>query len=77
MAPSADMFEMGVKVQVLRKGTFFAPRAARLTRLRAYDSLEELPPTLAATLDATCSAARSRRSGRRPSATSPPAIPRG
>lgn len=30
MAPSADMFEMGVKVQVLKKGTLFAMRAQRL-----------------------------------------------
>ncbi len=52
MAPSADMFELGVKVQVLRKGTFFAPRAARLYEAyRAYGGLEELPPTLAATLE--------------------------
>src|SRR5206468_10061702 len=27
MAPAADMFELGVKVQVLRRGTFFAPRS--------------------------------------------------
>ena len=27
MAPSADMFEMGVKVQVLKTGTMFAMRA--------------------------------------------------
>ena len=30
MAPAADMFELGVKVQVLRRGTMFAPRAGRL-----------------------------------------------
>ncbi|HEY1721598.1 MAG TPA: PfaD family polyunsaturated fatty acid/polyketide biosynthesis protein [Magnetospirillaceae bacterium] len=30
MAPSADMFELGVKVQVLKKGTMFAMRAQRL-----------------------------------------------
>ena len=37
MAPAADMFEMGVKVQVLKRGTMFAMRAARLYELyRAY-----------------------------------------
>jgi trans-AT polyketide synthase, acyltransferase and oxidoreductase domains len=29
MAPSADMFEMGVKVQVLKTGTMFAMRAQK------------------------------------------------
>ena len=32
MAPAADMFEMGVKVQVLKRGTMFAMRAAKLYR---------------------------------------------
>ena len=35
MAPAADMFELGVKVQVLRRGTMFAVRAARLHELYA------------------------------------------
>jgi len=44
MAPAADMFEMGVKVQVLKRGTMFAMRAARLYELyRAYDGLESIP----------------------------------
>lgn len=44
MAPAADMFEMGVKVQVLRRGTMFAVRAARLYELyRSHDSLEAIP----------------------------------
>jgi trans-AT polyketide synthase, acyltransferase and oxidoreductase domains len=44
MAPSADMFEAGVEVQVLRKGTLFAQRAALLARLyRGHDSTEALP----------------------------------
>ncbi len=30
MAPSADMFELGVKVQVLKRGTMFALRASKL-----------------------------------------------
>ncbi len=38
MAPAADMFEMGVKVQVLKRGTLFAMRAAKLYELyRAHD----------------------------------------
>ena len=44
MAPAADMFEMGVKVQVLRHGTLFAPRALKLYELyRAYSALEAIP----------------------------------
>jgi trans-AT polyketide synthase, acyltransferase and oxidoreductase domains len=44
MAPSADMFELGVKVQVLRKGTLFPQRAARLHELyQAHASLDEIP----------------------------------
>jgi trans-AT polyketide synthase/acyltransferase/oxidoreductase domain-containing protein len=33
MAPAADMFEMGVKVQVLKRGTMFAMRAQKLFEL--------------------------------------------
>lgn len=33
MAPAADMFEMGVKVQVLQRGTLFASRAKKLYEL--------------------------------------------
>lgn len=45
MAPAADMFEMGVNVQVLKRGTMFALRARRLYELyRAHDGLEALPP---------------------------------
>ncbi len=44
MAPAADMFEMGVRVQVLKRGTMFAMRAARLYEVfRDYDSLEAIP----------------------------------
>lgn len=44
MAPSADMFELGVKVQVLKRGTMFAVRARELYDLyRTFDSLEGLP----------------------------------
>jgi trans-AT polyketide synthase/acyltransferase/oxidoreductase domain-containing protein len=52
MAPAADMFEMGVKVQVLKRGTMFPMRAARLYDLyRAYPSLEALPATERAALE--------------------------
>ncbi len=45
MAPAGDMFELGVKVQVLKRGTMFAMRAARLYDLYCrYDSLESIPP---------------------------------
>ena len=45
MAPAADMFEMGVKVQVLKRGTMFPMRAAKLYELyRAYPSWEAIPP---------------------------------
>lgn len=44
MAPAADMFEMGVKVQVLKRGTMFPMRAAKLYELyRAHPSLDALP----------------------------------
>jgi len=44
MAPSADMFEMGVKVQVLKRGTMFAVRASKLYELyRNYDCFSDIP----------------------------------
>jgi len=44
VAPSADMFEMGVTVQVLKRGTMFPMRAAKLYELyRSCGSLEEIP----------------------------------
>jgi trans-AT polyketide synthase/acyltransferase/oxidoreductase domain-containing protein len=44
MAPAADMFEMGVRVQVLKRGTMFPMRAAKLYDLyRANAGLEALP----------------------------------
>ncbi len=43
-APAGDMFEIGAKVQVLKKGVFFPARANKLYMLYSqYDSLEELP----------------------------------
>lgn len=44
MAPAADMFEMGVTVQVLKRGTMFPMRAAKLYELyRAHASLDDIP----------------------------------
>lgn len=44
MAPSADMFEMGVKVQVLKRGTMFAPRASKLYEIYShYNTWAEVP----------------------------------
>jgi PfaD family protein len=44
MAPAADMFEMGVKVQVLKRGTMFAMRAAKLHELyRTCDGIDQIP----------------------------------
>ena len=44
MAPAADMFELGVEVQVLRRGSMFAVRARKLYELyRAYSGWESIP----------------------------------
>jgi PfaD family protein len=52
MAPAADMFEMGVKVQVLKRGTMFPMRAAKLYELyRSYSGLDVLPATERTTLE--------------------------
>jgi trans-AT polyketide synthase/acyltransferase/oxidoreductase domain-containing protein len=52
MAPSADMFELGVKVQVLRRGTLFAARAGQLYEAyRKYSALEDIPTTLRTKLE--------------------------
>ena len=52
MAPAADMFELGVEVQVLQRGTMFGVRAKKLYELyRAHDSLESIPADVAATLE--------------------------
>ncbi len=52
MAPAADMFEMGVKVQVLTRGTLFAVRAGRLYELyRSLDSLAAMPAAVRAELE--------------------------
>ncbi len=44
MAPAADMFELGVEVQVLRRETMFGVRARKLYEIyRAYPSLDAVP----------------------------------
>ena len=46
MAPAADMFEMGVKVQVLKRGTMFPLRASKLYDLYCrHESFETLAET--------------------------------
>ena len=44
MAPAADMFEMGGKVQVLKRGTMFAMRASKLYELYVrYNRFDQVP----------------------------------
>nr|ASV46809.1 acyl-carrier-protein [uncultured bacterium]ASV47021.1 hypothetical protein [uncultured bacterium] len=53
-APAGDMFEMGAKVQVVRKGTLFAARANKLYQLyRQYDSLAEIDSQMRRTIETT------------------------
>jgi trans-AT polyketide synthase, acyltransferase and oxidoreductase domains len=52
MAPAADMFELGVKLQVLKRGTMFGVRAAKLYEaFVAYPSLEAIPASERARLE--------------------------
>ncbi len=45
MAPASDMFEMGVKLQVLKRGTLFPMRGQKLSDIyQAYGSIDEIPP---------------------------------
>lgn len=54
MAPAADMFEMGVDVQVLKRGTMFSMRAASLYELyRNHESIEQISPPERAKLEKT------------------------
>ncbi|MFF4590698.1 ACP S-malonyltransferase [Streptomyces sp. NPDC001388] len=53
-APAGDLFELGAKVQVLRKGVFFPVRANKLFSLYShYDSLDEIPHKTRALLERT------------------------
>jgi len=52
MAPAADMFELGVKLQVLRRGTLFASRAAQLYQLyRDHGGLGDITASVLAKLE--------------------------
>ena len=52
MAPAADMFELGAKVQVLKRGTMFAMRASKLYDLyRAHDDYYQIPSQDRATIE--------------------------
>jgi trans-AT polyketide synthase/acyltransferase/oxidoreductase domain-containing protein len=54
MCPAADMFEMGVKVQVLKRGTMFPMRATKMYELyREYPSLDAIPASEKAALEKT------------------------
>lgn len=54
MAPAADMFEMGVKVQVLKRGTMFAMRAQKLFELyRQYPEWNAIPAADRGTIEKT------------------------
>jgi len=65
MAPAADMFDEGVKLQVLKKGTMFPSRAAKLYDLFIkYPSLEAIPQEMMARLEKQVLSSRSPRSGR-------------
>jgi len=46
-APAGDMFEIGARVQVLKKGVFFPTRANKLFMLyNHYNALEEIPESI-------------------------------
>jgi trans-AT polyketide synthase, acyltransferase and oxidoreductase domains len=54
MAPAVDMFEMGVKLQVLKRGTMFAMRGNKLYDIyKKYASIEEIPEIEKASLEKT------------------------
>ncbi|WP_417694851.1 ACP S-malonyltransferase [Roseibium sp.] len=51
-APSGEMFELGSKVQVLKKGVFFPARAEKLVGIyRQHDSLDQIDPKLRSQLE--------------------------
>lgn len=55
MAPAADMFEMGVEVQVLKRGTMFAQRGHLLRTLyRRHPSLDAIPEADRARIEKAC-----------------------
>lgn len=55
MAPAADMFEMGVDVQVLKRGTLFAQRGHLLRSIyRRYPSLEAIDQSERVRIETAC-----------------------
>ncbi|MFI5972496.1 PfaD family polyunsaturated fatty acid/polyketide biosynthesis protein [Streptomyces sp. NPDC051452] len=54
-APAGDLFELGSRVQVARKGTLFAARANKLHHLyRTHESLDDLDETTLTWLERDC-----------------------
>lgn len=54
MTPSSDMFERGVQLQVLKRGTMYSARAAKLYDVyKQFNSLEEIPESLASMIQNT------------------------
>jgi PfaD family protein len=52
MAPAADMFEIGARVQVLKRGAMFAQRGQKLSDFyRRYASIEEAPADIVRDLE--------------------------
>jgi PfaD family protein len=52
MAPASDMFEMGVELQVLKRGSLFGPRAKKLYEYYTrYNSIDEIPAKERETLE--------------------------
>ncbi|HKR62426.1 MAG TPA: ACP S-malonyltransferase [Thermoanaerobaculia bacterium] len=53
-APAGDMFELGARVQVMKRGVLFAARANKLYEIyRQYDSLDAIDDALRDTLEKT------------------------
>ena len=53
-APAGDMFEIGAKIQVLKKGVLFSARANKLfTLYQQYDSLDKIPENIKIRLETT------------------------
>lgn len=51
-APASDMFEMGVELQVLKRGSMFGPRAKKLYEYyKRYKSIDEIPAAERAQLE--------------------------
>ncbi len=54
MAPASDMFEMGVNLQVLKRGTLFGPRAKKLYEYyMRYKNIDDIPADERAKLEQT------------------------